>query len=313
MRAEIFLALPLFLVACFDSVGEFEAADLSCEHDPHGWFDNPFASLLESDGGAFDIDPHGDIITGRSGVYDLETGAYSHSTSYHADYPTVSAEGEGYGTIYDNGDLDLITKVTYEDVLGERWASQVRTKREGCTGSVKRTELGLDAPVDSKPDDWADSVLWTTTIVSDTQVDYHAERDEEYGLYISDTSVSPDHASQGSFDYADGAYVGTSTMLWDGTGASSWEQYGATFGSESDYIGDDEYFMNGSRLTAYDVYAAGTSSLQAEVELLWLYDGSATGDYTIHDSGSTISCEVTITVGGDSCTMVCVGYGTYDC
>jgi len=312
MRHLIFLA-PLALLACNSVPGANLGDDPSCEFDPHSWYDNAYASLLQADGGEFDLDPYGDIVTGRSGSYDFETGDYQYSTRYHADYPTIASNGEGYGTIYDNGDLDLIIKVIYEDVLGDSQANQIRTERSDCTGSVRRTELDLDAPVDAQPDEQAISNEWTTTIVSDDQVDFHAEVDQEYGLYVSDMSMSPDHSNQGSFDYADGAYTGTTTMLWDGTGTTSWQQYGATFGADNDYIGEDQYYLDGSRLTAYGVYDGGTTSLGAEIELLWLYDGSATGTYLIHDSGSTISCDVTITVGGENCTMECVGYGTQDC
>ncbi len=309
--------LPLFSLALFacgsETPGEsFGEEPLSCEHDPHSWYDNPFASVLVGDGGVFDLDPIGDSVVARVGAYDVETGDYEYLSTYAEEHPYVTSWGEGYGTIYDNGDLDLITKVVVEDVLGDSWAEQVRTKRSGCSGTVKRTELDLDAPVDSLPDEWADSVEWTVTIESDELVNYHAELDEEYGLYVSDFDMSPDYASQGSFDYASGAYVGTTTMLWDGSGSSSWEQYGATFGQDSDFIGEDELFIDGSRHTVYEVYNAGSTSLQAEVDLLWLYDGSATGSYVIYQSGSTITCDVTITDDGD-CSMYCPGYGTYDC
>lgn len=307
------LLLPLAALACSADPGANLGQDMSCEHDPHDWFDNPFASLLQAEDGAFQLDPIGDAVVDRSGRYDFETGDYETVSTYADEHPYVTITGEGYGTIYDNGDLDLISKAVYLDVLGDSWAEQVRTKRSGCTGSVRRTELDLDAPVDAQPDERADIVEWTTTIVSDTQVDYSLEREDEYGLYLSQSSISPDFANQGSFDYADGGYVGNSTMLWDGTGSSTWEQYGAAFGQDSDFIGDDAYYLDGSRLTAYDVYDAGTTSLVAEVELLWLYDGSATGSYVIHDSGSTVTCDVTITEDGESCSMYCPGYGTYDC
>jgi hypothetical protein len=312
MRHLTTLAL-LSLLGCKDNPGDNLGEDLSCEHDPHAWYDNPFASLLQGDGGVFDFDPIGDSVINRSGEYDFETGDYSVVSSYADEHPFVTVESEGYGTIYDNGDLDLISKAVTSDVLGETWAEQVRTKREGCTGTVRTTELDLDAPVDSQPSEFADSVEWSITIVSDTQVDYRAESEEEYGLYVTESSMSPDFAGQGSFDYADGAYFGTMTRLWDGTGATTWEQHGATFGQDSDFIGEDQHYLDGSRLTDYDIYAAGSSSLQAEVELLWLYDGSATGMYVIHQDGQEIECEVTITEGGGDCTMYCMGYGTYDC
>jgi hypothetical protein len=312
MRRLIPLAL-IALAGCKDNPGDRLGEHLSCEHDPHEWYDNPFASLLQGDGGEFDLDPIGDSVIRRSGSYDFETGEYSVVSTYAEEHPFVTVQSEGYGTIYDNGDLDLITKAVTTDVLGETWAEQVRTKREGCTGTIRSTELDLDAPVDARPSEFADSFEWSVTIVSDTQVDYRAERQEEYGLYVTESSMSPDHASQGSFDYADGAYLGTMTREWDGTGTTTWEQYGATFGQDSDFIGEDQHHLDGSRLTAYDIYEAGTSSLQAEVELLWLYDGSATGSYSVHQNGQVIDCDITITEGGEVCTMECGSYGSYDC
>ncbi len=307
--------LPLVLVASSGCLGSWQGfgEDLTCEHDPHGWYDNPYASVLQGDEGVFDFDPIGDATVQRTGSYDIETGDYGFTTSYASEHPYTTAVGEGYGTIHAGGDLDLIHKVVYSDVLGDSWAEQVRTKRSGCTGSVKRTELDLDAAVDAQPDDWAESFEWTTTIVSDSQVDYRLETEMDFGLYISESSVSPDYASQGSVDYANGGYVSTSTMLWDGTGGSSWEQYGSAFGDDYDFIGDDAYALDGSRHTVYGIYAGGSSSLEAEVDLLWLYDGSATGSYTVHQGSSTIECEVTITPEGASCEMYCPGYGTQDC
>jgi hypothetical protein len=313
MRHLSLLALSLALCACGDEPGADLGQDLSCEFDPHDWYDNAFASVLQGEAGVFDIDPIGDAVVQRTGSYDFETGDYDYVSTYADEHPYITVTGQGYGTVYDNGDLDLITKTVYSDVLGETWADQLRTERTGCTGSVRRTEHDLDAPVDAQPESWADSYEWATTIVSDIQVDYHMEAEREYGLYVSDSSISPDYASQGSFDYADGGYAGTTVMLWDGSGTSTWEQYGAAFGDDYDFIGDDEYFLNGSRLSAYGVFAGGSSSLEAEVELLWLYDESATGSYVIHDGGSTITCDVTITEGRESCTMYCPGYGTYDC
>jgi len=316
MRSPLLPTLLLLpLVACDPEPGnDIGTEDLSCQYDPHDWWDNPFYSLLQADeDGGFDFDPYGDSIVGRAGSYDFGTGDYESANTYADEHPYVRVAGEGYGTVYANGDIDLVTKNVYEDVLGDSWATQVRSWREGCSGYTRISELDMDAPVDSEPDQWADVFDWQVEITGDDEVTYHVELEEEYGLYVVDRVTTPDVAYTGTFDYADGGYVGTTTSWYDGTGQSSWEQYGDAFDSDYDYIGDDLTYMDGSRLTAYDVFAAGTTSIEAEVELLWLYDGSATGTYVIHQNGSTVTCEVTITAGGEDCSMYCVGYGTYDC
>ncbi len=315
MRSLLLPTLLVTLAACDKAPGnDIGSEDLSCEYDPHDWFDNPFYSLLHADeDGGFDFDPFGDSVVDRSGSYGFETGDIEWVNTYADEHPYTVVSGEGYGTVYANGDLDLVTKSVYEDVLGDSWATQVRTAREGCSGTTRISDLDLDAPVDSEPDQWADVYDWQIEITGDDEVTYHLEMDEEYGPYLIDRVATPDLAYQGSFDYADGGYVGTTIYWYDGTGESSWEQYGAKLEMDYDYIGADQTYMDGSRLTAYDIYTAGTSSLQAEVELLWLYDGSATGDYVTYQNGSAIECEVTITAGGESCTMYCMGYGSYDC
>ncbi|MFH1466755.1 MAG: hypothetical protein ABIO70_20385 [Pseudomonadota bacterium] len=311
MRAITFVAL---LSACLpQGAATSPGEDLSCEYDPHDWWENAFTSLLMADSdGHFDYDPYGDVLVGRAGGYDFSTGDFSWSTAYHAEHPYTAAETEGYGTIYDNGDLDLVAKTVFTDVLGATWADQIRTKREGCTGTLRRSELAVDAPADAQPEPWADSLTWEVTIAADDVVAYHMEMEEEFGLYVSDSTSTPDVASAGTVDYADGGYVTESLMYYDGTGETSWVQHGAAFGDDVDFLGVDTYYLNGSTLRDYDIYDAGTQNLQAEIELLYLYDGSATGTYSSSYQGSSYTCEVTITVGGGSCTMEC-DFGTYDC
>ncbi len=308
------LFLLPFLAALGCNRGGLTPEDLSCQYDPHDWYDNAFYTLLQADdSGAWDFDPIGDSIVGRVGSYGFETGDYESVNSYAEEHPYIEVSAEGYGTIYANGDLDLISKSIYRDVLDDSWAVQTRTERSGCSGSVRTSELDLDAAVDSQPDEWAETTTWEVEIVADDQVDRHTELDEEYGLYIYDSTSTPDVAAEASWDYADGGYVGTRTTLYDGTGQANWTQSGAAFDSSSDFVGADTYYFDGSVLRDYDAFEAGSSTLAAEVELLYLYDGSATGSYVAYQDGSVIECDVTITAGGEDCTMYCSGYGEYDC
>lgn len=314
MRQPLLAILPVLLLACNPGGGHDLGEDLACAYDPHSWWDNPFHSLLMADDdGHFDFDPVGDAVVRRVGDYDFSTGDFAYTSTYADQHPYVAVEGHGYGTIYDDGDLDLVVKNVFTDVLGATWADQVRTKRDGCVGTVRNSELDVDAPVDAQPEPWADSLTWSVTIASDTQVDLHMETEEEYGLYVVDTTATPDVASQGTVDYADGGYVAESTWLYDGTGTSTWAQYGAAFGDDADFVGADTFYFDGSTLRDYDAYAAGTQDVEAQIELLYLYDGSATGTYTGYYNGSPFTCDVTITEGGESCTMDCGSNGTYDC
>ena len=296
------------------SGGSYFDEELSCAYDPHEWWDNAYHTLLQADDeGVFDFDPPGDAIARREGAYDFGNGDFGYVNTYAGSHPYLTVEGSGYGTIYASGDLDLVTKNVYQDVLGETWAEQVRTERVGCTGTTRVSELDVDAPADAEPDEFADSYTRTLTIASDEQVTWHMEREEEYGLYVYDASATPEIALQSSEDYADGGYVAETTWGYDGTGSSTWTQLGAAFGDDYDFAGTDTMYFDGSTLRDYDILTGGTTTVEAEVELLYLYDGSATGTYTVHQDGQTITCDVEITAGGESCTMECPGYGSYDC
>jgi len=288
-------------------------AELSCAFDPHSWYDNAYHTLLQADeDGSFSFDPVGTSVAWRSGSYDYTTGDYYVTNTYLDGYYLLQSVSAGYGTIYDDGDLDLIAKQTYEDVLGESWAEQVRTKRSGCVGSVKRTEVDLDHGVDEHPDEDAEWTRWTTEIVSDEQVDSHLEAELEEGTYISHSVSTPSVASQYNWDYADGAYTGDGTWQYDGTGQDSFIQYGETFGYDYDYYGTNDYYFDGSRYNYYIVYQGGTDTWAADVALLWLYDGSATGTYDYAYGSNIVECEITIDTSG-YCWAECGSYGSGEC
>ncbi len=314
MRGSLALAFLLPIVACKQDPSEdYGEEDLSCQYDPHDWYDSAFSAVVAADeNGDFDVDPHGDVVTGRVGNYDFVTGEIGWVTSYAGEYPYVSSYSEGYGTVYANGDVDLVRKNVYEDVLGESWAEQVRTVREGCSTSSRITELDLDAQPDALPDEWADVVEWQLEFTGDDEVTYHAEVEEEYGLYVSDRVASSSEV-QTSFDYADGGYVGTGTSWYDGTAQVSWEQFGAAFGYDSDYVGQDEYYLDGSRWSVYSIFDAGTDNVVVDIDIVYQYDGSGQGTYTAYQDGTTIECDLTFGAGGGTCTLDCGSYGSYDC
>lgn len=281
--------------------------DLACAHDPHGWYDNATYTLLNGGtDGAFDFDPVGDPITRRAGKYAFKTGDYQYTDTYHRDHWTARVVTEGYGTIYDNGNLDILHKRTTTDVLGEVWATLVRVERQRCSGTITTTDFDENLSVDDDPPADAESLTWETTIVSDEEVRMDLDTTLSGMPYVAEVRSTPDIAERRTVDWGNGDYRVETTWRYDGTGASEWAQNGSMFGSDYDYAGDNEYYFDGSYLETYDVIDEG--DVVGTWSLLYQYDGSAAGTYV---SGG-FSCDVVIETDGD-CTAECSDGETYDC
>ena len=294
--------------------------NLVCAYDPHAWYDadNATYTLLEADfagqTGSFDFDPVGQPNSRRSGSYSLGTGNLAWVDSYQGSHWLDERQVEGYGTIYDNGNLDLLVKVTWTDVLASTWSELLRIERYRCEGNLTRYDFDPEWNVDHAPESDAHTEYWASEIKSDSKVTLYGEYSSGGSKMVYDRTCTDKILRKTEFDYADGGYVGTSTQRYDGTGEGSWSQYGASFGSDYDYVGDDEYYFDGSSLQEYGVYPAGTDQMSGFWSMLYQYDGSATGSYTGYNSagGASLNCDVTITTNG-ACTAVCDDNNTYDC
>lgn len=293
-----------------------ESHDLACASDPHDWYDNPTYTMFHAYDGAFDFDPVGDAVARRKGTYNYDNGDF-YWIDDHADGHWIATLAvTGYGTIYDDADLDLIARHTTTDVLGAVQATRVRTRRSGCDGTFTVTEFDPALDVEADPPTGARSYDWTVRIVSDDKVHERMEGTVETSVgemsCTVDRTLTSDVAEYRTVKIGEQAYWLDQTWRYDGTGVGWWIALGPPLGLDADYVGEDEYFFDGSTLSTFDRLKVGTQNVEAQVSLLWSYDGSATGTCTWWDEGTEVVCSVVIDTDG-TCEMDCGAYGTYDC
>ncbi len=294
--------------------------DLVCPYDPHSWYDaeNATYTLLESSvsgqTASYDFDPVGKANSRRKGSYHLASGDLAWVDSYQAAHWLEERKVEGYGTIYDNGNLDMLVKVSWTDVLADTWAELLRVERYRCEGNTTRYSFDPEWTIEHAPDPTAHTEYWASEIKSDTKVTLYGEYSSGSSKMVMNRTCTDKILRTDEFDYGDGAYEGTSTYRYDGTGESHWAQWGAANNTDSDFVGDNEYYFDGSSLQEYGVYDAGSDSLAAFWSMNYEYDGSAVGSYTGYNAAGnpSLQCDVTITTNG-SCSAVCDDGNTYDC
>ncbi len=304
---------PLVLAGC--------GLQLVCPNDPHDWFDfhNATYTLLQADfsgnKGSFDFDPVGQPVTRRRGSYDLSTGDMAWVDSYKSSYWMDERKVDGYGTIYDNGNLDLLAKITYQDVLGDEWAELLRIERYRCECDVTRYEFDPDWVVDDPPASSALVQYWAAEIKSDTKVTMYGEYNDGGGKMVYNRELTDTVYYKDSFDYGDGGTVGETKVRYDGTGQSEWTQWGNAWGLDYDMVMEEEQNFDGSMLREANIYDVGTTNLSVWYSILYHYDGAASGDYKEYDAqgGVSISCDVSMDSGGANCTLACDNGQSYPC
>ena len=302
--------LALVLLGCrageTDDEGAYFTGDWSCEYQPWEWLVDPVQALLEADeSGAFDYDPPGDVVTGRTGAYDFETGDLSWSSRYADAYYIEEGSAEGYGTIYDNGDLDLLYLTRSLDVLGEETWSRARIERTGCQSTSSSWEVDAEAAIDEVPSS-APTVV-ESTIVSDDRVEASFSFDndgEQWGgtrVATSDLVVVSDYGSP------EGDVQISTTIRGDGTGE------GSQFSTDGDFdqFVDVAYRVDGSRGVVSEVYEAGTESLTQSCAYELSYAGVGQGSCSFYQGGDTIECDLEF--DDSSCVLDCGADGSFDC
>ena len=249
----------------------------------------------------FDFDPIGDYITRRKGKYNLNNGNFTSTDTFKNGYWAEQRLVEGYGTIADNGNLDLLFTNKLTDVLGVVSAYLVRMERTKCDGTTTVWAIDPEATVDQDAPTDSDPIIETVEINSPTKVTAHYEEELSYGWYYQDTVYTPDNDAEITIDYANGAYTSNTTWKWDGTGRESWAQLGEPFGGDVDYEGVIRSAFNGSWTEEYTGYDAGTDNVAFTVSLAISYDQSGTGSYTI---GGDYACDLSFQAGG-ACYYEC--------
>lgn len=302
MRTPL-LALAVLLTGCGigkTGTGADYFDDFACSAEPWDWYGDPVTYLLEADeDGDFELDPPAAYITGIDGSYDYEDGDLEWSTSYVSDFTTVSAETSGYGTVFDDGDLDLLLKTVAEDVLGVVVASRVRYERSGCSATMKTWEIEPDEDLDSTPGE--DPFTWTYEIESDDLVSAEAT-DSGWSyrrVWKSDQTITTSGSS------AETTYEAVSQG--DGT-RTAWQE-----SSDGDYDSRVEQSTTVSGLTSVysQVWYSGTSTLAQECEYDVTYAGVGSGTCSFDNNGGTIECDLSF--DQSSCVLECGSAGSFDC
>lgn len=302
--------VPLLLLALGCGLGktggERYFGELACEYEPWEWYDDPLQAVFEADAeGAFDYDPPDELVTRRAGFYDFESGDLAWESSFLEGYYGVVGRAEGYGTIFEDGDLDLLYLTEFTDVLGESSHGRVRTEREGCATTMQSWSVEAGADIDVTPDD--DPFVWTIQVVSDDQVEGSASL-EDGGTTVAYRRVwTSDLKTTTSFEADDGSYLGQTVFNDDGTGSGSQEIYG----DELDSFYELEYFLDGRRRVVVNGYLAGTNDLYQECDYTITYEGEGSGTCNYYTDSGDIECDLEF--DDTSCVLDCGSDGTYDC
>lgn len=302
--------IPLLLLSVGCGLGKtageryFDA--FSCEHEPWEWYGDPLQAVMQADeDGAFDYDPPGELVTGRSGFYDFDSGDFAWDNSYLPEYYGVTGRVEGYGTVFQDGDLDLLYRTTFVDVLGEESQARVRTQRQGCTETMSSWSIELGADLDATPDE--DPFSWTLEIVSDDRVEALAELEGDGTVVNYQRIWSSDLKTETTFSAQDGSSLGQTLMNDDGTGSGSQEIYG----DEIDAYYEIEYFLDGGQRIVVNGFVAGTNQLYQECDYTSTYEGEGSGTCSYYTEGGDLDCDLEF--DASSCVLDCGADGTYDC
>ena len=124
------LALPL-VTGCLQPTFELDDS-LVCGEEFLSWTGGLTYHVLQGSGdGSFDYDPSGHAER-TAGMYDLHTGDFSWETTYDESASLVSEAVEGYGRLWKDGDLDIVSTVHQSFVDGSSWDYTIRDERWGC-------------------------------------------------------------------------------------------------------------------------------------------------------------------------------------
>jgi hypothetical protein len=272
--------LALALLGC--NVWFDEAA--TCSYNVYDWSDDVTAHILQGSGdGTFSYDPADEPRSGVEGWYDPSNGDFAWDVAYDGDYYLASAEVEGYGTAYHNGDLDVLFETVVTDILDVESRMWTRAKREGCDMTVSTWADGAEdealVSVGSYEDD--DTYKW--------EIDYPGY--DWRGAFRRNQSRTE------VIDADDGSYFTSTTYQADGLVETELESdcYDGYF-----CVGTTELRFRGTEVGDIEVFDGDTSVATVIWEFKYDGDGSQTIDYA---EGDTVTCEYE--VDGSDCSYSC--------
>lgn len=299
---HVFLCVGLSLsIGCNKGGAWLDPDELSCGRNPFDWFGGLSRHVDRGEVGegevSFDYAPPEERIGSIYGVYNTSSGDFSYTANY-LDYYLDQDNFSGYGTVFQNGALDILYTVTRSDVLGAVEVYEVREERYACEGYIERWAVG-----DGGETSLAERVDYV--IADDGRVDYDVSRDGADGYRSGSWS------SDMSDDYYDEWYLADEDYFAEGvaTGAGEVNEDLARFFPDVEYYGDSSYSIWGDETSNYTGYQPGDEDVYVTVYQALDYDGSGGASYQYAD-GDT--CDITFYTDG-SCDEDCTGGRTYGC
>jgi hypothetical protein len=281
---------------------------LSCDADPHAWYDGLVMNLMVADAdGSFAFDPPGDPLVARSGTYDLDSGAFSWEDTYAEGYWLTAGRVEGYGAVSAGGDLDLLYAWERTDVLGETTATRVRMTREGCAQTTATWDVAPGSDLDAVPAE--DPLSYAVTLVSDDQVDAETAPAQQVDgdPFVDQRQATSDLVVVSDSDLGDGAYLRHVVSRGDGTSSAEIEQYG-----DYDLWGTVDTDFAGGRHTVFDAAEGGDDTVIQSCDYTVDYAGDGGGVCAFLTENGWIECDLSLGSDG-TCLYDCGSAGEYDC
>jgi hypothetical protein len=266
----------------------------ACDQDVYAWSDDLLAYVLTGDGsGEFDLEPEDDYRDAIEGDYSPNTGDFAWETDYASGYYLVRQAVTGFGTVYHNGDLDLLYTSTITDMLGDSWANKYRVQRSGCDMTIGAWDAEADIETAAiQEGSYADDSVWSWAVA---------------GSGFSWTgSLRDDLTRTQIYELDDGS-------AWSLTSA----QADGTTNLQSNFACDDYYCeqvatrgFDGGFDGTLDVYDG--DDLYYDSAYNYNYDGSGVETQTYYVDGDEVVCEFTIEANG-ACEYDCDNGEGGDC
>ncbi|MDP2307850.1 MAG: hypothetical protein Q8P18_17625 [Pseudomonadota bacterium] len=283
------MLIALTLLGCSAWIDQEPA----CDQDIYYWSDDLLAFVLTGDGsGDFEFDPEDTPRTEVAGSYDPDNGDSEWVAKYDADYYIRRTEAEGFGTVFHNGNLDLLFTETVTDMLGDVFETDYRVQRTGCdmtiaswdsSGNVDDAFVMAGSYSEDSVWSWeADFPGYSYTGSLRQNLNRTSLIEAEDGSYWAFTTAKPDGETTQDWtgDCGDGLTCeGTSTRHFDGTLESSL----TAFDGEDEYaesVGSFEYDGSGVETITYVGGATCDFTYQADGDCEYECDDGEDGDCT---------------------------------
>lgn len=274
------MLIALTLLGCSAWIDQEPA----CDQDVYHWSDDALAFVLTGDGsGEFAFDPLDAPRTDVSGSYDPISGDLEWVAKYDAEFYIRRTEAEGFGTVYHNGDLDLLYTETVTDMLGDVFETDYRVQRTGCDMTI--ASWATEGSVD-------DALVMVGSYSEDSVWSWEVD----YPGYSYTGSLRQNLNRTTLVDAEDGSYWAFTTAMPDGETTQEWS---GDCGEGITCEGTNTRHFDGrldTTLTAFegnDLYFKSVGSFE--------YDGS--GVETIEYMGGAV-CELTYEADG-ACEYEC--------